>query len=147
MRCFAIKIFNLLNGEIYLDRKVLRNTVIFIILVLLSGWIGVLVDSILPEQPDDNSLGMGIWLVLPMLIAVVITIFSKGSWKDFGFKPNIKGNIKWYLIAVLIFPVVTAFVLIIGVTAKWIDLSTFDLRTLTIVFSSTLLFNFFKKYF
>lgn len=147
MRCFAIKIFNLLNGEIYLDRKVLRNTVIFIILVLLSGWIGVLVDSILPEQPDDNSLGMGIWLVLPMLIAVVITIFSKGSWKDFGFKPNIKGNIKWYLIAVLIFPVVTAFVLIIGVTAKWIDLSTFDLRTLTIVFSSTLLFNFFKNTF
>jgi hypothetical protein len=51
------------------------------------------------------------------------------------------------LIAALIFPVVTAFVLIIGVTAKWIDLSTFDLRTLTIVFSSTLLFNFIKNIF
>jgi hypothetical protein len=40
----------------------------------------------------------------------------KGSWKDFGFNPNFKGNIKWYLIAALIFPVVTATVLIIGAT-------------------------------
>ncbi|MFY9201931.1 MAG: hypothetical protein WAQ47_11385 [Methanosarcina flavescens] len=64
-----------------MDRKVFRNTVIFIILVLLSGWIGVLVDSTLPEQPDGDSPGMGIWLVSPMLIAVVITIFSKTAGK------------------------------------------------------------------
>lgn len=130
-----------------MDKKILRNTVVFIVLVILSGWIGVLVDSTLPEQPDGDSPGMGIWLVLPMLIAVAITVLSKGSWKDFGFRPNFKGNIKWYFIAVLIFPVVTAIVIIIGVTTNWIDVSTFDFRTLTVVFSSTLLFNFIKNIF
>lgn len=130
-----------------MNKKVIRNTIIFIVLVILSGWIGVLVDSTLSEQTKGDSPGMGIWLVLPMLFAISITILSKGSWKDFGFNPNFKGNIKWYLIASLIFPVVTAIVLIIGVTTKWIDLSTFDLEPLVLVFSSTLLFNFIKNIF
>lgn len=130
-----------------MTKKLLRNTVLYIVIVILSGWIGVLVDSTLPEQPKGDSPGMGIWLVLPMLTAVAITIFSKGSWKDFGFNPNFKGNIKWYLIAAAIFPVVTATVLIIGVTTKWINLSTFDLGPLVLVFSSTLLFNFIKNIF
>ncbi|AKB74512.1 CAAX amino terminal protease family [Methanosarcina lacustris Z-7289] len=104
-----------------MDTKVIRNIFVFIFVVILSGWIGVLVDSVLTEQPKGDSLGMGIWLVLPMLTAIAITICSKGNWNDIGFKPNFKGNIKWYLIAVLIFPVVTAIVLIIGATTKWID--------------------------
>lgn len=28
------------------------SLIIFIIVVLLSGWLGVFIDSILPEQPD-----------------------------------------------------------------------------------------------
>ena len=125
-----------------MNKKLLRNTVVFIVLVILSGWIGILVDSVLPEQPKGDSLGMGIWLVLPMLTAITITIFSKGSWKDLGLKPNFKGNIKWYLIAALIFPVVTAIVLTIGAITKWIDSSALDLRPFILLFSSTLLINF-----
>ncbi len=130
-----------------MNKRILRNTIVFVFLVVISGWIGVLIDSVLTEQPKGNSLGMGIWLVLPMLAAIVITIFSKGNWKDFGFRPNFKENIKWYLIAALIFPVVTAIVLIIGATTKWINLSAFDLRPFILLFSSTLLINFIKDIF
>lgn len=125
-----------------MNKKLFRNTVIFIVIVILSGWIGALADSLLTEQSKGNSTGMGIWLVLPMLAAIAITIFSRGSWSDIGFKPNFKGNIKWYLIAALIFPVVTAIVLIIGDMTKWIDLSAFDLKPFILLFSSTLLINF-----
>ncbi len=134
---------NLLNGDVHVpNNKIIRNTVIFIILVILSGWIGVLVDSVITEQPKGDSPGMGIWLVLPMMAAIAITIFLKGNWSDFGFKPNFKGNIKWYLISALIFPIVTVIVLIIGATTKWIDLSAFDLRPFILLFSSTLFINF-----
>jgi len=75
-----------------MDTKVVRNIVVFIVVVILSGWIGVLVDSVLTEQPKGESLGMGIWLVSPMLAAIAITIFSRGNWNDLGFKPNIKGS-------------------------------------------------------
>lgn len=130
-----------------MDNKIIRNVVVFIVVVILSGWIGVLVDSVLTEQPKGDSPGMGIWLVTPMLAAITITIFSRGNWNDLGFKPNFKGNIKWYFIAALVFPVVTSIVLIIGVITDWIDLSTLDLRPFILVFSSTLLFNFIKNIF
>lgn len=142
-----MKIINICYVESYMDNKIIRNVVVFIVVVILSGWIGVLVGSVLTEQPKGDSPGMGIWLVTPMLAAITITIFSRGNWNDLGFKPNFKGNIKWYFIAALVFPVVTSIVLIIGVITDWIDTSTLDLRPFILVFSSTLLFNFIKNIF
>lgn len=111
-----------------MNRKTIRNIGIFIFVVIISGWLGVLADSILNEQHDGDSLGMGIWLALPLLTAFAIILLSKVSWEDLGFQPNLEGNIKWYLASVLIFPVVTAIVLIIGAVTKWIDLSALNLR-------------------
>jgi len=125
-----------------MNNKIIRNIVLFIVVVIISGWIGVLVDSFLAAQPEGNSLGMGIWLVLPLLTAFIIILFSKLSWKDLGFKPYFKGNIKWYLAAVLIFPVVTAIVLLIGAAMNWVDLSALNLKPFIVGFCSTLLANF-----
>lgn len=36
-------------------------------------------DSVLIAQPEGDSLGMGIWLVLPLLTAFIIIFFSKVS--------------------------------------------------------------------
>jgi len=125
-----------------MNKKAIRNMGVFVFVVIISGWIGVFVDSVLTGQPQGDSLGMGIWLVLPLLTAFVIILFSKVSWKDLGFKPNFKGNIKWYLASVLIFPVVTAIVLIIGAITNWIDLSALNFRPFILGFCSTLLINF-----
>lgn len=130
-----------------MDKKRIQNIVIFVLVVIFSGWIGVLVDSVLTDQPKGDTLGMGIWLVLPMLTAFAIIIFSKGSWKDVGFKLNLKGNMKWYLTSVLIFPVVTAIILVIGATTKWIELSALNLKVFVGVFLGTLIINFIKNIF
>jgi hypothetical protein len=73
-----------------MSKKAIRNMGIFIFLVIISGWIGVLVDSLLTDQPEGDSLGMGIWLVLPLLTAFIIILFSKASWRDLGLKPNFR---------------------------------------------------------
>lgn len=125
-----------------MNKKVVYGIGVFVFMVIISGWIGVLVDSFLTGQPEGDSLGMAVWLVLPLLTAFMIILFSRESWKDLGLKPNFKGNLKWYLAAVLIFPVVTAIVLLIGDTANWIDMSAFDLRPFILAFGSTLLVNF-----
>jgi len=124
-----------------MNKKAVRNIGIFIFVVIISGWIGVLIDSVLPPQPEGDSLGMGIWLVLPLLTALIIILFSKASRQGLGLKPNFKGNMKWYLASVLIFPVVTAIVLLIGAAMDWIDLSRFHLNSLILAFCSTLLAN------
>lgn len=130
-----------------MNKKAIRNIGIFIFIVIISGCIGVLVDSVLVSQPEGDSLGMGIWLLLPLLTALIIIIFSRISFRDLGLKPNFKGNIKWYLASLFIFPLVTAILLIIGAAMNWIDLSSFNFKSFILVFCSTLLVNFIKNIF
>lgn len=78
---------------------------VFCAIALLSGWIGYLVDILLPEQPDEQSLGMGIWLVLPFLCGIIIRLFRR-KWQDFGLRPKLKGNLKWYGFAIIVFPAI-----------------------------------------
>lgn len=81
-----------------------RNLIVFIIAVLGSGWLGVFIDSILIKQSEGNSLGMGLWLVIPLLTSVILRTMGR-DWKDTGLKLHVKENWKWYFVAVLIYPV------------------------------------------
>lgn len=125
-----------------MHKNIIKNIILFTFVVIISGWVGVWVDSFLTDQPEGDSLGMGIWLVLPLLTAFLIILFSRLSWKDLGLKPNFTGNIKWYLAAVLIYPVITTTVIIIGAALNWIDLSAFSFKPFILGFCSTLLANF-----
>ena len=125
-----------------MTEKDIRNIWIFIFFVIISGWIGVLVDSVLVAQPEGDSLGMGIWLILPLLTALIIILFSKESRQGLGLKPNLKGNMKWYLTSILIFTAVTAIVLLIGAAVGWIDFSLFNINAFILAFCSILLINF-----
>lgn len=90
-----------------MEKKERTGLIIFIIATLASGWIGVLIDNILTEQPEGNSLGMGCWLILPLLFGIVLRTLGH-DWMDFGIKANCKGNIKWYGMAIILFPMITA---------------------------------------
>ena len=130
-----------------MNKKTVLNIGIFIFVVIICGWIGVLIDSVLPAQPEGDSLGMGIWLILPLLTAFIIILFSKASRQGLGLKPNFKGNMKWYMVSVIIFPVVTVIVLLIGAATNWIDLSAFNSKSFILAFYSTLLINFVINFF
>ena len=69
-----------------MKNKVNYSIGIFILIVILSGWIGVILDSVLISQSEGDSLGMGVWLVLPILAALIIILFSKGSRRGLGLK-------------------------------------------------------------
>lgn len=131
-----------MDKEVAMDKRAVRSIGLFVLVVITSGWIGVFVDSFVTVRSEGDSPGMGIWLVLPLLTALIIMLFSRASWKEFGFRPNFKGNLKWYLASVFIFPVVTAIDMLIGDAANWIDLSTFNPKPFILAFCSTLLANF-----
>lgn len=130
-----------------MKNNTIRNIVLFTFAVIISGWLGVLVDSFMPAQPQGDTLGMGIWLVLPLLTALLITLFSRTGWRDLGLNPNFKGNMWWYLAAILIFPVVAFIVLSLGCAANWIDFSAFNYKAVAAAFYSTLLVNFIIDFF
>jgi len=86
-------------------------------------------------------------LVLPLIATIFLRIFAGDGWNDIGFKPNFKGNIKWYLVSLIIFPIVTAFVLFIGKIFGWINFSNLRVNNYLLVFIGLLLINFIKNFF
>ncbi|MFJ7950386.1 type II CAAX prenyl endopeptidase Rce1 family protein [Lysinibacillus sp. NPDC096418] len=124
-----------------------RNVIIFTIIVLVCGWLGVLIDLIIPEQPKGDTLGMGIWLILPLITTIFLRAFAGDGWRDIGLSPNIKGNIKWYIIALLIYPVITFFILFISYLFGWMDFANFNVKALTSAFVGGLLIQFIKNFF
>lgn len=85
--------------------------------------------------------------MLPLLTAMLCLCFTKSGFRDIGFRPNFKGNMKWYLASLLIFPVVTGIVLLIGAGTGWIDGSGLELSTFFGVFAGSLAVNFVKNIF
>ena len=126
--------------------KTKRNIIIFICVSLAGGWLGVLIDSVLTEQPEGDSLGMGIWLVLPVLTAVILRIVSHDK-NGLGLKPNFKGNLKWYAFAVLLYPLIT--LVCIGLAAVFGCLKTtgFSFIELMSLALSSMLYGFVKNIF
>ena len=127
--------------------KNIRNIIIFAFVAFTCGWLGVLVDKFVEQQPEDESLGMAIWLVLPLLTVILLRFFASDGWKDLGFRPNFKGNTKWYVIALLIYPLVTAVVLTLGKILGWIDFTNFRTEVFLTGFIVALLPNFVKNIF
>lgn len=101
-----------------------RNLIIFTIVALSIGWIGHGLDIIL-GNPSQNSIGMFLWIVTPLATCLFIRAFAGGGWKDFGIRFNFSGNILGYSLAILIFPVVTILILIIGKVSGFILFSDF----------------------
>lgn len=78
---------------------------IFVFVTITAGLFGYLLDQVLTEQPEGDSLGMGLWLVLPLLTGIVLGIFNK-DLNQIGIRPNFKHNLKWYAVSILVFPCV-----------------------------------------
>lgn len=130
-----------------MKNQTLRNLLIFCLVVLFSGWLGYWVDQIIGPQPEGETLGMGIWLVLPFITMLLLRQFAEDGWKDIGLQPNFSGNVSWYMLSLMIYPLVTLLMLGLGKALGWIDFSGFDQEVYFSGFLVALLPNFIKNIF
>lgn len=119
---------------------------IFVFITITAGLFGYLLDQVLTEQPEGASLGMGLWLVLPLLTGIVLRIINK-DMKQMGVKPNFKNNLKWYLVSVLVFPCVTILSIIVTKIAGGLIVGEIELGTLVVLMATTFLANCIKNIF
>jgi membrane protease YdiL (CAAX protease family) len=138
--------------DVHSKANITRNEVfiaLFIVLALLSGWIGLLVDTVLPEQLDGQTLGMGIWLVLPFLNGIIIRTIRK-DWKDFGIKPRLKENVKWYGLVIIFFPLITLFFTLVAWPLGFVSFSSFSvvsiISSITTMFIGLIIKNIFEDF-
>lgn len=97
-----------------------RLLILFIIITLASGILGYLLDQVLTDQPEGNSLGMGLWLVLPFFTGIVFRIIN-GDIREIGIGFPLIHQFRYFMIAILTFPVVTFIcILLAGITGTLI---------------------------
>jgi membrane protease YdiL (CAAX protease family) len=56
-----------------------------------------------------------LWIIAPLGVMLLLRIFGGDGWADFGLRPNFKGNGFWWLVSVLVFPVVITISVLLGV--------------------------------
>jgi len=125
-------------------RITVRNLTIFTIVVLLSGWIGHALNVLMDTSPEE-SLGMLLWLVAPLLATLCLRAFAGDGWYDTGIKPLFRGNVKWYVVSLLVFPVLTVLAIFIGRFFGWITFSGFNVSLFLQTFALLLMPNFLKN--
>ena len=131
-------------------KQILRNVLIFTAVVALIGWIGAWIDSLSPANGahgEPDTLGAAIWLAAPLLTVVLLRTFGGDGWKDMGLKPQLRGNMPCYLLALSVYPLIYGITLSLGVCFGWVDVSRFSLNAYLPVFGFWLAFEFVKNIF
>jgi membrane protease YdiL (CAAX protease family) len=95
-------------------RRTIRNLVIFSVVVLVIGFIGRALDVGAGTPDGQEGPGLLLWLVAPTITGLLLRAFAGDGWADFGIRPRFRGNGKWYLFALLVYPVLTVAALAIG---------------------------------
>ncbi|MBN1536682.1 MAG: CPBP family intramembrane metalloprotease [Anaerolineales bacterium] len=92
--------------------RTIRDLVLFVIAINLLSWLGWMVA----EDGTVEAIGLGtmIWLGAPLLVSLLIRLFSK-DWKDIGLSLRVKGNGRWYAFSLLVFPLVVAVVVLVSI--------------------------------
>ena len=90
------------------NNEIKRNIVIYIIGVLSLAMIGGMITA------SGNEIGGLVFIISPILLTVLLRIFGGDGWKDAGLSLNIKGNWRWYLFSLLVYPVTMTTVIVLG---------------------------------
>lgn len=119
---------------------------VFLFVTITAGSFGYFLDQLLTEQPEGNSLGMGLWLVLPFSTGVVLQMINK-DWSRIGVRPNFKNNLKWYTIAFMIFPCITLVSVILAGISGGLIVREIEINALFGLMFTTFIANFIKNIF
>ena len=120
-------------------KRTKRNLIIFTVLVLgLAALAGAIEPLTVPPnaEPGTSGLGQLLWLIAPLVVMLLLRFFGGDGWDDFGLRPKFKGNGFWWLVSVLVFPVVITISVLLGALFGGIELdmnmsSTFVAALLT----------------
>ena len=127
------------------NKKTLRNVILFSLVAISCGWIGVGVNQLLGEPSNLESLGSGIFIASPIVCMILLRLLGGDGWKDFPLKPRFKQNTHWYIFAIAVYPVVIGITLFVGKLLGWVDVSKFSIAAYLPIFATAFLPIFIKN--
>lgn len=121
------------------NKRTLRDVILFSFVAVVCGWVGVGIDKLLGQPSNLESLGALIFISSPILCMVLLRLFGGDGWKDLPLKPNFRRNARWYLFAIVVYPVVIGITLFVGKLFGWVDVSKFSIAAYFPVFIAAFL--------
>lgn len=86
--------------------KTIRNILIMALFTVGGGWLGIWLNTVTENTaPPMESLGALVWLTSPLFAGILLRIFGGDGWKDAGLGLNLPAGGRWYLMAILVYPV------------------------------------------
>ena len=107
------------------NKRTVRNLAIFTFLVIALGWLGRWLDSLTESTSPQEGFGLLIWIISPLAVSFLLRAFAGDGWKDLGIRPAIKGNVLWYAVSILVYPICIMLILAIGLALGAISFSGF----------------------
>ncbi len=85
--------------------KQIRNIFIVAIFTVGGGWLGIWLNHVTGNtQPLMQSLGALVWLISPAIAGFLLRAFGGDGWGDSDFGLNLSLSWKWYMAAILVYP-------------------------------------------
>ncbi len=137
---------NVMQPELQDSQRTKRNLIIFVGLMVSIGWLAAGLEALM-DDPSAEGMGMGLWIVSPLVVSVLLRIFAGDGWRDLGLRPRLSTHVQWYGISGLIYVVGTALVLGVGVVIGTTDFIGDGVGGFIGVFASALISLFFKNIF
>jgi len=134
--------------------KIIRNLVIFSFFTVGGGWFGIWLNQVTGNtQPPMQSLGALVWLASPALSGFLLRALGGDGWKDSGFGLNLISGWKWYLVAILVYPLIALLVFGLAFIFGFISADGFAaqgigayLSVVGVMFVGSLMKNFFEEF-
>jgi membrane protease YdiL (CAAX protease family) len=134
--------------------KTVRNIIIVALFTVGGGWLGIWLNNITGNtNPPLQSLGALVWLTTPALSGFFLRAFGGDGWKDAGFGLNLRTSWKWYLVAILVYPLAALLTFGLGallgaVSADGFASQGFDayLSAVGVILIGSLMKNFFEEF-
>ena len=113
-------------------KRTKRNLIIFTVLVLGSAVLAGIIEPLTAPpgaEPGASGLGQLLWIIAPLGAMLLLRFFGGDGWDDLGLRPNFKSNGFWWLVSVLVYPVVITISVLIGALLGGIELDVNMLST------------------
>jgi len=134
--------------------KSIRNIIIFSVITVSGGWLGIWLNNITGNTaPPLQSLGALVWLTTPALSGFLLRALGGDGWQDAGFGLNLLSGWKWYLVALLVYPLTSLLTFAMAALFGIVSTDGFAAQGLSaylsavgVLFVGSLMKNFFEEF-
>ena len=105
-----------------------NQILLFTAIMLVVGFVCRLSDTSMKSFNDQNA-GLFLWLLSPFILMLIFRTINK-DWRSFGVKLHVRKSWHWYIVSLLLYPIIIGLILIIGSITKTINFTNlFSLPT------------------